>query len=635
MKTTSFRVIVILFVVLLVLSAIGMTLFFTEYNQDDKKGKAEEDLPEGVKRIEKHFLFSDPEISENEETLNIYIEEADFNGIHDQWPILPVKIKTISFPFGTKIIDVEVEHTKPQNISLSKMVSYGSCSTKTEESEQIYKSEDFFPSNVVSYHMGAGLSNGSHQTFLVLRMNPVRYAPALNMATFVDHIDVKITYEEPDSPLFDEVDEYDLLIIAPNDFVRGLQDLIDYKNQKGIKTEIATVEQIKKESNGRDVQEKIKYFIKQEIENTGIEYVLLVGGIDGQSTNWNLPVRYSHVLIREGTQEIIEPAFISDLYYADIYDASGNFSSWDSNNNDVFAEYDDGIIDEMDLYPDVKLGRLPCRNKREVRIIVDKITTYEQQTKNSAWFKNLLLVSGDHWDDKAGISEGILIMKRAAEILHDFHAVELYATESDTLLTRDIRKAFNQGAGFAYFCGHGGISAWGIHYPPDASGWAPSLTQLRKITFYKNIHMDLLRNRDKLPVTLVGGCNNGQYDVSIMNRLKKGKLTFTTHCWAWHLTIQRKGGSIATIANTGLGTHAMDDNDRNGVNDYLEIYDGWLELRFLELFKQHGLDMLGETKQEAIKQYLHSFLGAGDEMDMKMVQQWQLFGDPSLKIGGY
>ena len=51
-------------------------------------------------------------------------------------------------------------------------------------------------------------------------------------------------------------------------------------------------------------------------------------------------------------------------------------------------------------------------------------------------------------------------------------------------------------------------------------------------------------------------------------------------CWAWKLTSVPLGGSIATIANTGLGTHAMSDSDQNGVNDYLECLDGWMELKF-------------------------------------------------------
>lgn len=632
MNPSTIKILVILILSLLAVSAIGIYLLTSE---PDLMEQIETDRDEDALVLECHYNFSYPDVVLIEDTVNIYVKEAGLNSINDQWPVLPVNITTFELPFGSKIIDVTVMYSDPEIIKLPAPVSYGSCSTLTKESKQIYSSSNMFPSTHFSYHTGGGLSNGEHTTFVTIRIYPVTYVPMEQNAYFVKNLSFRILYEEPVVPLLQDNDRYDLLIITPSAFVKNIDALVDHKNKMGVRTEVVTVEEIEEDAKGRDLQEKIKYHIKEEIENAGIDFVLLVGGLDGQSSRWTLPVRYSHVLIREGTQEIIEPRFISDLYYADIYDSAGNFSCWDSNENDVFGEYDIGVIDEMDLYPDVYIGRLPCRNKREVSIIVDKIIAYETETKNSDWFKNILLVSGDHWNDEGHINEGVLIMKNASEIMDDFNAIELYTTEENTLLTRDIRKAMNKGAGFAYFCGHGGISAWGIHYPPDASGWGPSLTKLGILSFYKNIYMSFLRNREKLPVTIVGGCNNGQFDVSFMNMIRQGRLVLSPHCWAWHLTIQRKGGSIATIANTGLGTHAMDDADNNGVNDYLEIYDGWLELMFLKMYQRKQLDMLGMTQGETITSYLHSFLGSGDEMDIKMVQQWQLFGDPSLKIGGY
>ena len=633
MNQNEIKIIAALLVITFIISSVGLTLFMRSGSmQKDEKERVDE---QDISVIEKQYTFSYPEIVERKNNLNIYVKEADFNSIHDQWPVLPVNITTLEFNFGTKIKDVQVHLATTKPISLSKPVAYGSCSTFTEESKKIYKSNKMYPSNFVSYHTGGGLSKGERKTFLTLRIYPVTYSPGLNKAYYVDNVSIKIFYREPNEPLILSENKYDLLIITPDMFVNEINPLVKHKNQRGIRTKIETVEDIEHERKGIDLQEKIKYTIKHEIEKSGIDSVLLVGGVDGQSTRWNLPVRYSHVLIRKDTQEIIEPSFISDLYYADIYDSTGNFSSWNTNHNDVFGEYDEVLIDEMDLYPDISVGRLPCRNKNEVRVIVDKIITYETETKNSDWFERLILVSGDHWDDENHINEGVLIMEEAASIMDDFTPVELFAQSDSKMLARDVRKIMNQGAGFAYFCGHGGISAWGIHYPPDASGWAPSLTRLGIISFYKNAYMSLLRNRNKLPVTIVGGCNNGQFDVSFFNMLNQGRLTLSPHCWAWHLAIQKKGGSIATIANTGLGTHAMDDNDNNGINDYLEIYDGWLELKFLELYQHENIIMLGETQQEAITQYLHTFRGAGDEMDIKMVQQWQLFGDPTLLIGGY
>ncbi|MDG6229272.1 MAG: C25 family cysteine peptidase [Candidatus Thermoplasmatota archaeon] len=631
-KSSSIKIFVILLLTIIVVSAIG---FFILISDQERIKESESEWDEDASFLEGHLRFSYPEVVLRQDTVNIYVKEADFNSINDQWPVLPVNITTFELPFGSKIIDVMVSYSDPEIIKLPAPVAYGSCSIFTKESKHIYSSSNMFPSNHFSYHTGGGLSNGEHTTFVTVRIYPVTYVPMEHNAYFIENISFRVFYEEPVVPLLQDVDRYDLLIISPNAFVKNLDALIDHKNKMGVRTELVTVEEIDQKTRGRDLQEKIKYHIKEEIENAGIDYVLLVGGLDRQSSRWTLPVRYSHVLIREGTQEIIEPRFISDLYYADIYDSEGNFSCWDTNENDVFGEYDAGVIDEMDLYPDVYIGRLPCRNKREVSIIVDKIITYETKTKNSDWFKNILLVSGDHWNDEGHINEGVLIMQKAKEIMDDFNPIELYTTEDTLLLARDIRKAMNKGAGFAYFCGHGGIGAWGIHYPPDASGWAPTLTKLGIISFYRNFYMSFLRNREKLPVTIVGGCNNGQFDVSFMNMIRQGRLSLSPHCWAWHLTIQKKGGSIATIANTGLGTHAMDDADNNGVNDYLEVYDGWLELKLLELYQRQHLDILGENQGETMTSYLHSFLGSGDEMDIKMVQQWQLFGDPTLKIGGY
>ena len=93
---------------------------------------------------------------------------------------------------------------------------------------------------------------------------------------------------------------------------------------------------------------------------------------EGQTNTWNFPVRYSHV-VPPDEQEYPEQYFISDLYYADIFDSEGNFSSWDSNFDDIFAVWNATVKDEMDSYPDVYLGRLPCRNIPEVRAMVKKI----------------------------------------------------------------------------------------------------------------------------------------------------------------------------------------------------------------------------------------------------------------------
>ncbi len=619
-------VLALVIVIILLLSSYAVMVFFKEKREKKEK---EMEKYEGYNVIVMEYNFSEPVIREYNDYLNIYVDEANLYTIGDGRPVLPVNITVFEFPLGTRIVNISFEYSEPQSINLSKRLSFGSCSTLTNEDAIVYNSS-IFPSTFVSHHTGGGLFYGKHRTFLVLRVYPVNYKPLDDEVEFIQHIRIKIVYKEPDTPVLEDEHIYDLLIISPPEFKKPLESLVKHKENNGVKTKLVTTDEIKS-LQGRDEAEKIKYFIKQAVETWGVRYVLLVGGIKKQTSKWYIPVRYSHVVIRERVQEMVEDSFLSDLYYADLYDSNGNFSSWDSNGNGVYAEWRDGEwIDEMDLYPDVYLGRLACRNKYEVKTVVDKIIRYESESKGD-WFNRIILVSGDHWDDPDHITEGVLIMEEASRIMSGFEPVKIYATAENKILVRDINRALNKGAGFAYFCGHGGASSWGIHYPPDAKGWGPSLGRLGFISFYNTFYMNFLRNRYKLPVVLVGGCYNGKFDITLFENLRHGR--FGGRCWAWKLVAHRGGGSIATIANSALGTHAMGDADHNMVNDYLEVLDGWLELRFLRLYSEENSDILGLNHGQAITDYLNRFLGNNDEMDIKMVQQWILFGDPSLKIG--
>ena len=90
-------------------------------------------------------------------------------------------------------------------------------------------------------------------------------------------------------------------------------------------------------------------------------------------------------------------------------------------------------------------------------------------------------------------------------------------------------------------------------------------------------------------------------------------------------------GAIATIGNTGLGYHGDEDENNNSIPDYLEILDGWLEINF---FKNYGKS-LGEMHGDTITGYVNTFDPMKYNIDCKVVQEWLLMGDPSLKIGGY
>ncbi len=615
------------------------------------------------KSFEIDFSFSYPEIVKQYSYSVIRVNETNHNRIimfdySSYYPVLPVNLSVFEFPFGSKIIDVTFENNSPEIINLDSKLSYGRGEFDSIEPIEyndpiygsLYNNLDEYPDDWVLYHTGGGLSYGKRTSFFVLRVYPVRYYPNENQIGFVSHITVNVTYSEPEEPLINEEEKSDLIIISPNKYINLLEPLVSFKNNQGIKTRLFSTEEIYNNEliTGRDRQEKIKYFIKESIERWDIKHVLLVGGLNGQNIQWDLPIRYSYVVPTD-EQEYPEQKFVSDLYYADIYDSKGNFSSWDSNGDDKFSVWNDNFKEKMDLYPDVYLGRLPCRNKLEVKTMVNKIINYEKNgVSEKDWFKNLLLVAGDsyvnhgQWPEGEVVKEGEIACNEAIKKLPGCNPLKVYSSNED-INGRTVNNKFNKGAGFAYFCGHGSRVSWSTHFPDpvnESSNWT---------TRYHVKDMIFLRNHEKQPVTVVGGCHNGEFDktifMNIFEGIKNNGLQYfigrflfdgwTPKCWAWWLTSKPNGGAIATIANTGLGTHGDGDQDLNGIVDYIEILDGWLELRFFELYGLENQNDLGLNHGHTLTEYLHKFLGDDSKMDVKMVQQWQLFGDPSLKIGGY
>jgi hypothetical protein len=142
-----------------------------------------------------------------------------------------------------------------------------------------------------------------------------------------------------------------------------------------------------------------------------------------------------------------------------------------------------------------------------------------------------------------------------------------------------------------------------------------------------------------LPINVVSGCHNLQFDVSIRNILSqqhryRGEAIL--ECFGWRMTRKIGGGAIVTLGCTALGYTKEDkDSFAGGLNE--------LEVMFFEQYGQHQQDIVGDTWAGAITSYLDSYtpIDWGDEatsdpwIDVKVVQSWVLFGDPSLKIGGY
>jgi hypothetical protein len=282
------KIIPILIVGILVLSGLGAVALTDERIYTEKIE-------------EKSIIISKPVIKDIGQYVTINIDEATSSLTEPGKPLLPVVTEVFTFPFGTKINDVEVinsninEHVLLKDIQPTPELKPLDVNVKENKESvknlKIYESKELYPSSDFSYKIASGLENNEHVVYLVVYWYPVRYSPVENMIYYSENADVKIKYEDSKSPVVFE-DIYDLVIIAPTEYSEALQPLVDHKNSYGIDTTIKTTESIFSEYEGYDETEEIKYFIKDAIENWGVKYVLLVGSVD------KLPIRTTWIVMR-------------------------------------------------------------------------------------------------------------------------------------------------------------------------------------------------------------------------------------------------------------------------------------------------------------------------------------------------
>jgi hypothetical protein len=416
--------------------------------------------------------------------------------------------------------------------------------------------------------------------------------------------------------------------------------LIDAKNAHGVKTFFKSTEEIFSEFNGTDPPEQVKYFIKEAYDTWGITYVLLVGGLkshifekdkDTRSAGykaWWVPVRYVNI-----PQEDDE-ACLSDLYYGCLYNATGAFDRWDSNNDGIYAAWDapGATNDIFDMNPEVFVSRLPVSNAVEVGLMVRKIIEYEQTGPEAKpWFANFVGVGGKTFDYYEMKPDGEYLCDLAYNYTKsaypDLRLVPVYSSNRDTggLVpgSKDIIKAITQGAGFVDFEGHGNPLVWDTiwfdgSYPND---WCGGINLLNFVKFH---------NGRKLPVVIVGGCHNGMYNVSMFPTMRdrNGSQYFCYGyplpvCFSWGLVLKYPGGAIGATGDTGYGM---------GYEGNPVTLSGELESNFFYAIST-GATHLAEAHSRAIQKFLAE--EPINQVEAFCITNWALFGDPSLKLGGY
>jgi hypothetical protein len=593
------------------------------------------------------FSFPEPRIVESEDYITIELFENTFLLRDTGKPELPIVTFTFDTPFGAKNIDIKFTPSVEYEMELTKkikpspdVVTIGvknEKSTPIIESNEIYSSKTIYPSTWFSTKVTCGLKSYKERvTHIIVYVYPVRYSPALDKIYYIKDAEVKITYDQPRKTV-DYQEEYDLVIIAPNKFSDELQRLVNHKNSQGIDTFLKTTEEIYNKYSGVDKPEQIKYFIKDAIETNNVGHVLLIGGLnnifyakDRDHRNygekyWHVPVRYTNI-VKSGS--LNDKGAISDLYYADVYKGGGEFEDWDSNGDGIIARWSNSPDrDTLDFNPDVYVGRYPCRNLYQLKTVVNKIINYETTTPNSdAWYRRMVGISGLSFELYNGQPDGEYLTDLALDYMDPVidEEVRVYASNANTSgpipEVKDVTKTITKGARYVYFSGHGNPLVWVTHPVDNPDVWMERISTK---------HLWRCLNFKKLPIIVVGGCHDAQFNITLWTTYKSVDLGddhwYWTHgtpgasCFCWKLITIPWGGAIATVGGTGLTTSWV--GQPNSLNGELAT----------NIFYKIGQDVaisFGEAFYGSIQKFI-------DEHSIGLTEAhaitiWNYLGDPSL-----
>lgn len=478
-------------------------------------------------------------------------------------PLVPVKIVQFALPPGKDIASISIKNSKSENLegeyylfpTQPPQILSNNSIDFIPPAPNIYSSAEFFPKQIVEiapsgYFLGSNIG--------ALFIYPIQFLPSEKKLKYNSELEIEIIFKEKKRlPLYFNQTEYSKLIrnqllkkivqdatfstlslqkptpalsllpaeehlyvtITSDNLVASFQPLADWKLKKGLSAKIVKTSYIYANYTGKDNQEKIRNFIIDAYQNWGTMWVLLGGDTD------IVPTRKAFAFDCEyGDYE--ENYIPCDLYYSDLD------GDWNADGDDIYGEVDDNI----DMYPDVFVGRASVENSSEAIAFVNKVLTYEKSAPNGHEL-NMLYLADVLWPDPytnsgdgKDLIDSLFVPARFDPI------TKLYMHFGNENYTSVIN-ALNKGQNIINHDGH----AW---YTVMVVGDGSLQIQ----------DMDLLNNGPKYSILYSIGCWPAAFDYD---------------CIAEHFITNPNGGGVAFIGNSRYGW----GSPGNAVYGYSDRFD--------------------------------------------------------------
>ncbi len=408
-----------------------------------------------------------------------------------------------------------------------------------------------------------------------------------------------------------------LIIVNDSSFVNAAFPLMEWKNEKGVKTIILSNYS---EYEGRDKAEKIRSMIKDFYEKENIKWVLLAGDAEEDL----IPIREVYnpdVVVVGGESEYstwddyYKP---TDFYYGDLT------GSWDDNNNSIWGESVEynGDIDEISWVPEVYVGRLPASNPSELSVMINKTLKYETDPYVGAWMNKMLLAGGissgygttnkDDDEDEARLTEYIwenyvideMNFTHLSKTTASFNStVPASPNRLGSLNSTSFRAEFNSGYSTVIIAGHAD--------PTQITDDSPEV-------YYRNTDALSSSNVDMPSLFYADACTTSSYD--------KGDNSIGER-----LITRADSGAIGYIGGLRVSWYIDDDEDLEKLNRAnAKLF--WREF-FVEKKFQQGRTLY-DSKVAYMNSDFYEIMDASiyQEAQRKNMLTYNLLGDPELDI---
>ena len=367
-------------------------------------------------------------------------------------PELPRMARSIIIPdlahmelsvLETEFIDVPVENIEPSKGNLTRDID---PSTIPYTYGKPYQTDEWYPGNFVFMREPYIMRSLRGQTVV---LQPIQYNPIQRILRIYTHIKISILENglSQNNPLtrrpanggsreFEHMykdhfinyptdDRYDvlgeqgpMLIISYGDFMDEMQTFVDWKNYKGIPTEMVDIADV------GDVDD-IAQLVEDQYYENGIAFVLLVGDIDQIET-----IRRS--------------------------DGAGSNSPSDNSLTFVAGN---------DFYPDLIIGRFSAETGEQVETMINRTIGYEMDPDPAAdWYKKGSgFASNQGPGDDGEYDDEHLDNIRELLLAYTYIEVDQIYDPDGTVAQGEA--AINEGRSIVNYTGHGSNGSWGNGCP--------------------------------------------------------------------------------------------------------------------------------------------------------------------------